>query len=200
MTYNANIPLSSDSPSLFPVQSQSNFNRLQTLISADHKFNLTAAADDGYHNLVHLTEQAPTGVLAAVGRLYAKTSASRVHLHYMDDQAQEYQITPTMPIRAAVNFDGSGGAVIRSQFNVSSVVHDFLGKYTITFTTPMPDNNYIVSGIGMRGAGERGYLIVEGSATYGNSVSTNFVKITCINDKGDPKDAKMINIMILSAT
>ncbi len=61
MTYNALIPLNSDSPAVFPAQSQANFTRLQTLLGADHQFNLTAAADDGYHNVVHLTQQAPSG-------------------------------------------------------------------------------------------------------------------------------------------
>ena len=98
MTYNALVPLNSDSPAIFPAQAQANFTRLQTIISANHVFNLTAQADDGYHNVVTLTQQAPSGILAAVGRLYAKTADGRVNLFYMDDQATDYQITPTFTV------------------------------------------------------------------------------------------------------
>lgn len=94
MTFNAAIPLNSDSPSIFPTQSQTNYARLQTIIGADHQFNLSAAADDGYHNVVHLTQQAPSGVLAATGRVYAKSASGAVNLFYMDDAGLEYQITP----------------------------------------------------------------------------------------------------------
>lgn len=69
-------------------------SRLQTIISADHQFNLSAAADDGYHNLIHMTQQAPSGALAATGRLYVKTASGLVQLYYMDDAGTEYQLTP----------------------------------------------------------------------------------------------------------
>jgi hypothetical protein len=124
--------------------------RLQTLVGADHQFNLTAAADDGYHNLIHMTQQAPAGVLAATGRSYVKSSASRIHQFYMDDTGAEYQLSPSMPIRAAVNFNGVGAAVIRSSYNVSSVTRLAAGDYLINFTTAMPNNNYIVQLTGMR--------------------------------------------------
>lgn len=94
MSFNAAVPLNSDSPSTFPAQNQTNMSRLQTIIGADHQFNLSASADDGYHNIVHLTQQAPSGVLAATGRLYAKSAGGDVCLFYMDDAGLEYQITP----------------------------------------------------------------------------------------------------------
>lgn len=94
MTFNAAVPMNSDSPSIFPSQNQTNMARLQAIVGADHQFNLTAAADDGYHNVVHLTQQAPSGALAATGRLYAKTDTGLVQLFYMDDAGTEYQITP----------------------------------------------------------------------------------------------------------
>ena len=48
--------------------------------------------------------------------------------------------------RAWVNFDGSAGAVsIRRSFNISSVVENSTGQYTINFTTAMPDADYVFS-------------------------------------------------------
>ena len=146
-TYNPAIPLNSDSPSIFPAQSQGNFTRLETLVGADHQFNLTAAANDGYHNLIHMTQQSPSGALASTGRLYVKVVSGQVNLFYMDDAGTEYQISPTLPIRASVNFDGTGAVgaqSIRSQYNVTSVVKTGTGLYTITFTSAMTNANYIV--------------------------------------------------------
>ena len=100
MTFNASVPLNSDSPATFPAQNQTNMSRLQTLLGADHQFNLTAAADDGYHNLIHMTQQAPAGALAATGRSYVKSSAGRIHQFYMDDTGAEYQMSPSIPIRS----------------------------------------------------------------------------------------------------
>ncbi|MFI0477779.1 MAG: hypothetical protein ACH349_01450 [Candidatus Rhabdochlamydia sp.] len=94
MTFNAAVPLNGDSPATFPAQNQTNMARLQTLLGADHQFNLSAAADDGYHNVVHLTQQAPSGALAATGRLYVKSAGGAICLFYMDDAGLEYQITP----------------------------------------------------------------------------------------------------------
>lgn len=185
-TYNATIPLQTNSPSVFPAQSQGNFNRLQTIIGADHQFNLTEPAppsNDGYHNLIHMTIQAPSGNLASTGRLYVKSVSGRVNLFYMDDQATAYQLSPGMPIRAAVNFDGTGATgaqTMRSQYNVASVTKSAAFKYRIAFTTAMPDANYIVQVTGMRlnTDGECcGQVWGASSTPYGTSVTTTYVDI-----------------------
>mgnify|MGYP001235011337 CR=1 FL=1 len=204
MTFNAAVPLNSDSPSIFPSQNQTNMARLQTLLGADHQFNLSAAADDGYHNLIHMSQQAPSGALAATGRYYAKSSAGRIHAFYMDDTGAEYQVSPTMPIRAAVNFAGNGGigaAPIRSQFNISGVNHDATGLYTITFSTAMPNTDYIVIATGMRtGSSNAVFGCVTSDNTYTNSVSTALVKVSFFQEQGTPRDVVMGNVAILSVT
>jgi hypothetical protein len=48
---------------------------------------------------------------------------------------------PLYAARAWVNFNGTNGA-IRASGNVSSVVRNGVGDYTINFTTAMPDANY----------------------------------------------------------
>jgi hypothetical protein len=47
--------------------------------------------------------------------------------------------------RAWVNFNGVTAA-IRAAFNVSSVVRNAVGDYTINFTNTMPDASYAVAG------------------------------------------------------
>lgn len=203
-TYNATIPLQTNSPSVFPAQSQGNFNRLQTIIGADHQFNLTAPAppsNDGYHNLIHMTIQAPSGNLASTGRLYVKSVSGRINLFYMDDQATAYQLTPGMPIRAAVNFNGTGAVgaqTLRSAYNVTSVMKTGTGQYTINFTTAMPDTNYIVQLVGMRDSDAQSHGYILGNATYTNSVSTTFVKIKFIGGSSSTDDVLMGNVTIFS--
>jgi hypothetical protein len=203
MTFDPAVPLNSDSPSIFPAQNQTNMSRLRTIIAADHQFNNTAAGNDGYHNLIHMTLQAPSGALASTGRFYSKISAGRVHSFYMDNAAAEYQITPTMPIRASVNFTGSavnGAQVIRSQYNVASVTRTSTGGYTVAFTTAMPDNNYIVQVCGMRDSDDVLKAFVRGSGTYGNSMATTFVRIGFAGSSSAFLDPLMGSVIIFSVT
>ncbi len=97
MTFDPAVPLATQSPALFPAQNQANMSVLNANIGRDHQFNNTPNAipptdDTGYHNLIHMTIQAPSGVLASTGRLYAKTASARVFPFYMDDTGQEYQL------------------------------------------------------------------------------------------------------------
>lgn len=201
MTYDPAVPQSSESPSVFPGQGQANFGRLKTIIEADHQFNNTAQANDGYHNVIHETLQTPSGVLASTGRLYANTIAGRVHQFYMDDQGTSYQITPTLPIRAAVNFNGIPAIpTIRSSYNVTSVTKNSTGIYTITFTTAMPNTNYIVHVTGMRNSTSVCFGMVSGDATYGNSVKTGSVKVEWQGGGNSPVDVFMGNVTVYSVT
>ena len=53
-------------------------------------------------------------------------------------------------VRAWVNFDGnySNDAIIEEDGNVSSVVDNAVGDYTVNFSNNMPDGHYAVSGFG----------------------------------------------------
>jgi hypothetical protein len=77
------------------------------------------------------------------------------------DTATKFSTTtgsaPAYACRAWVNFDGTrdtSGAVstantnrlIRASGNVTSVLRNSVGNYTITFTTPMSDANYSAAG------------------------------------------------------
>jgi hypothetical protein len=50
---------------------------------------------------------------------------------------------PVYACRAWVNFNGTGTVAIRGSGNVSSITDDGTGLWTINFTTPMPDTNYV---------------------------------------------------------
>jgi hypothetical protein len=48
--------------------------------------------------------------------------------------------------KAWVNFNGTGTIAIRDSYNVSSIVDNGVGDYTINFTTPFSSANYVLAG------------------------------------------------------
>ena len=52
---------------------------------------------------------------------------------------------PDSPVKAWVNFNGTGTVAIRDSMNVSSITDNGVGDYTVNFETPMLDANYSVA-------------------------------------------------------
>lgn len=63
MTFNPSIPNASQAPNLFPAQNSANFTQLRKIIAADHQFNNTAQANDGFHNQCTMINRAVPGSL-----------------------------------------------------------------------------------------------------------------------------------------
>ena len=53
---------------------------------------------------------------------------------------------PSYSARAWVNFNGTGTVAILASGNVSSLVDNGVGDYTINFATAMSDTNYVMTG------------------------------------------------------
>jgi hypothetical protein len=73
--------------------------------------------------------------------------------------------------RAWVNFNGTGTVAIRASGNVSSLSDLGTGKYSISFSTSMPDTNYAVVGTASKNASEAAVRAVGtiGDTGYGTS-------------------------------
>ena len=56
---------------------------------------------------------------------------------------------PIYACRAWLNFNGTGTPAFRGSRNISSITDNGTGDYTIVFTTPMPDENYVFVGCGV---------------------------------------------------
>ena len=96
------------------------------------------------------------------------------------DSASLATISGTAPLymcRAWVNFNGTGTVAIRASGNVSSITDGGVGKYTINFTTAMPDANYAVCGTAW-------YVTVNGSSTGVNSTLAASASVEALNDAG----------------
>ena len=116
---------------------------------------------------------------------------------------------PIFGCRAWVNFDGtrdSTGAfstantarLIRASGNVSSVVRNGTGEYTIDFTTAMPDANYAISVSSWNNANGQGVSSEYGGANGGLPQSRNVssVRVMSCSTAGTFIDVLSYNVAI----
>lgn len=99
--------------------------------------------------------------------------------------------------RAWVNFNGTT-AMIRASENISSVVNNGSGKYTINFLNAMPDENYAIVGTGIRHQGvSLGQFYIDGdtSGKPTNYTRTSF-SITLRNNNDSATDASFTCVAV----
>jgi hypothetical protein len=80
--------------------------------------------------------------------------------------------------RAWVNLNGTGTVAIRGSGNVSSITDTGTGRYTVNFTTAMPDANYAVTAMS---EGD-GYTAINNGVAY--SASAIAVYTNNVSDQG----------------
>jgi hypothetical protein len=113
---------------------------------------------------------------------------------------------PIYACRAWVNFDGArneadtGGSTnganvkIRASGNVSSVLKNDIGDYTVTFTTAMPDANYSVIGMGPAISGVQNVGLLESVAT--GARASNSIRVVNVGE-GILRECASASIAIL---
>ncbi len=132
MSYNPSVPLSTQSPGLFPAQGQANFGRLKTIISGDHVFNDSVAADDGVHNQCTFTATTddPVSVPAGtISRLYSKVYNGNGEL-FLFNGATATQLTPYSDLLPIRNY-GSQSVANGASFTIPNLTYDFSGSGTV---------------------------------------------------------------------
>lgn len=127
------------------------------------------------------------------------------------------QLDAATSVKAWVNFNGGrntsgvldvGGVVtntsrlIRSSLNVASVVRNGVGSYTINFTTPLADANYLIIGNGSYGSQLSGIAVisvfpdVDASGNYFPHTASSFRVLTAQVNVGNA-DSENVYISIL---
>ncbi len=149
MTYSTAVPDQNASPGLFPAQGVTNFTRLKTIIDADHKFNDTAAVDDGFHERVSLINQPgpghptiPAGANALLYSLNVSLATGTSRTEVFTRNTEGFHL---IGARACVVFQGRasmGACTLEMAFNVSGVARSVEGIYTVTFSRNMPTAKY----------------------------------------------------------
>ena len=94
--------------------------------------------------------------------------------------------------KAFVNFNGSGGlgaCVLGDALNVTSVIKNGVGDYTVNFTNAMTTNTYAVGGGGTHGAsgvpGQNPSILAEWAASNALSKTLNAVRVSTGGSPGD---------------
>jgi len=101
--------------------------------------------------------------------------------------------------RAWVNFDGTTASpsTIRGSGNVSSVTKDGTGRYTVNFTTAMPDANYAVGFAGSKYDTTDDANIIGGIRTSSvTPMQTGSVKIATGATSSQPADVPFVCVSI----
>jgi len=86
---------------------------------------------------------------------------------------------PVFGVRAWVNFNGTGTVAVRASGNLSSIVDNGLGDYTINFATALPDANYAVVATLSGDSINNGF--VQKVRIDTSPQTTNSCRISCLN-------------------
>lgn len=77
--------------------------------------------------------------------------------------------------KAWVNFNGIGTVAIRASHNVSSITDNGIASYTINFTTPMPDTNYVYAASGEQTSTATGVVTGKAGTT---TIHTDYLSLS----------------------
>lgn len=103
------------------------------------------------------------------------------------------------PVKAWVNFNGTGTIAIRASSNVSSITDNGTGDYTINFTSALADANYvaipIISGLyGSYSYGNPGPFV---TGTSEQAPTNSAFRIRCLDAGGATYDPKYVMISVI---
>lgn len=157
MTWNPSIPDTATSPGLLPTTASTNWTRLEAIISGNHKFNDTAAATDGFHEIVDWQNQAAAQAASpGIGQLYTRTatgpnSTATEHLAYVagtNTSAYPECLLSMFPVRAAAIFPGFTAVVpsaitpVGTVYNVGTITRTAVTTYTVAFPAGVFDGAF----------------------------------------------------------
>lgn len=157
---------------------------------------------DQTNNLIHFLED--TEVTDSSGVKKGKLSVQAEAAWVAGTGTEETLVSPAKvaaaaavvsPVKAWVNFNGTGVVAIRGSNNVASITDNGTGDYTINFTTAMADANYAITAT----AGYSG--VSAGSNRYSVSISeqtTTYVRIQVQNHgNAFPGDPEFCSVMVV---
>jgi hypothetical protein len=175
----------------------------QVLLSGGSTAATTWGAVDG--TVINIASQAQGDILYYNGTSWVRLAAGTANQFLQTKGAAANPVwatgittttgsAPYYGARAFVNFDGTGTPSIRAGLNVSSVTSNGTGDYTITFTTAMPDANYVVTGSARRGSSSnRGVALEVAPAT---ALSTSSVRVRTISIDTDPAPQNCTDVYV----
>lgn len=185
MPWNSTAPDGTQSVKANESTLQDNTTYTETEMNKDHYWN-TSANQDGHHTKVEMDNQAAAPALSAGmdGMFYALENVSSQP--YFQNTADIMQL---LGIRACAVFDSAGA--LAYSYNVSGVVRDSAGKFTITYSSALPNTNYLVLGGAMRNDADTSkelIFYVQAAAAVATTKGLASVKVMCKSDGGSLTD------------
>lgn len=99
---------------------------------------------------------------------------------------------PVYACRAWVNFNGTGTVAIRASGNVTSIIDNGVGDYTVNFTTAMTDANYSSATT----SDNTNAAVLAFGADAATARTTTALRIRTANTSGALTDAGVISVSI----
>jgi len=97
---------------------------------------------------------------------------------------------PYYGARAWVNFNGTGTVAIRASQNISSITDNGVGSYTLNFTVPMEDSNFVVMGTSEHDNGTSvDWAVIDGDVTTA-SPSNSSVRVNFLGNNSAMRDSR----------
>lgn len=188
-----------------------NHNYIAATMVVDHFWDdLPVAGVDGHHQFVagpgYETGGSPADPALPAScdfifwaREITKDDTTTENLPFMkNSEGHEF----LLGVRAALNFSvtspNTGGAtpVIEWQYNISSIMRDSQGKFTINYTNNMPNRNYIPAGNAYT-TGNPLTLHVLSQASYNTNVDPSFIKVEFVDNNNTAFDPERGMILIM---
>ena len=189
------------------------FTYIANSMKVDHFWDNANANLDGHHQFVQMpksesggTPANPTIATDIDGVYYVKektatespTSQFPEPFYVMNDGAQDQILQ--LGFRCMVQFDGrtsNGNATINYSHNATTVERTSKGLYKITFSTPLPTDNYIVSGsavLNSASGARRAHITVDRNSTLSTVLDENFVIVAVDNASGS--DSPLVDPLV----
>lgn len=197
MSWNATWPDVSQSVKGNGATGTTNTTYIKTTQNVDHYWD-ESTNEDGHHRFVQMTQSGtsavPTNPTLATGMdalYYAKAKTTSEAVDNQDVQPffidnKEVgtpgvtQIMQLLGIRAMGVFDRktSNGAITLQYSHNCTVNRDATGKYTVSFSSDVPSNNYLVLGDCVRSSGSGssnvGIFTMSGNTTLSTKTVSSF--------------------------
>jgi hypothetical protein len=185
MVYDPDIPQPKDDLSVSQGELLANFQGLNTQFSVNHVALDDTTADVGKHKFVTFVQQSSVPETKGDEYLiFSQDQAGTPELYARpESNGTAYQLTKggsiytgLLPV-VAVNFNAAG-TVQGTALNVASIARPGgTGRYVITFTNALPDNNYFWDVSGFDNSNNPVISQVTNTATYGSVVTTTSISV-----------------------
>lgn len=187
----------------WPVSSTSESDGLDSGTRGNGKYYVYLVSDASSqreYTVVHsLSDSAPSGKTnyLKIGEFYTNTGtiSSDSVISYLNGS----NVLPgsSQLVKGWVNFNGTGTVAINDSYNVSSIVDDGVGLYTIVWDEDFGSADYALSGsaqVDSGGSEGNGSTVVNLRRVSG-ALSTGSAKIVCISLTGTPTDSPIITLL-----